>query len=93
MAVLILFFYTDKPIFLNYVEKDLIDLYVFQSDSVNLTCQNSAEPAANMSWSFNGKYFINPADHYIVRIILHNLYTYIIVCYHEPAVRYVTRKT
>jgi len=68
------FFHTDKPVFLSYMEGDPVDLYVFQSDSVNLTCHNSAEPAANMTWSFNGKFFTNPADHYIVRIILHNLY-------------------
>lgn len=55
-----------KPEFLSYMEGDPVDLYVFQSDSVNLTCQNSAEPVAKMTWSFNGKPFINPADHYIV---------------------------
>jgi len=88
VAVLQFFFHTDKPVFLSHMEGDPVDLYVFESDSVNLTCQNSAEPAANMSWSFNEKYFVNPADHYIVRIILHNLCV-IIVCYHGPAVRYM----
>lgn len=68
------FFHTDKPVFLNFMEGDPVDLYVFQSDSVNLSCQNSAEPAANMTWSFNGKFFINPADNYVVRIMLHYPY-------------------
>jgi len=66
------FLYTDKPVFLNHMQGDPVDLYVFQTDSVNLSCQNSAEPAANMTWTFNGKLFTNPADHYLVRIILHN---------------------
>lgn len=60
--------YIDKPVFLDNMEGDPVKLYVFKSDSVNLTCQNSAEPPANMSWSFNDKSFINPTDHYIVRI-------------------------
>uniref|UniRef100_A0A2S2NJ87 Neural cell adhesion molecule 1 n=1 Tax=Schizaphis graminum TaxID=13262 RepID=A0A2S2NJ87_SCHGA len=55
-----------KPVFLNHMEGDPVDLYVFQTDSVNLSCQNSAEPAANMTWTFNGKLFTNPADHYLV---------------------------
>lgn len=58
----------DKPVFLSTMEGDPVNLYVFQSDSVNLSCHNSAEPAANMTWSFNGTTFTNPTDHYIVRI-------------------------
>lgn len=75
-------FHADKPVFLSYMEGDPVNLYVFHSDSVNLTCQNSAEPAANMSWSFDGKPFTNLADHYIVRIneyyniIVHIKYIY-----------------
>lgn len=59
---------TDKPVFLVNMEDDPVKQYVFYSESVNLTCQNSAEPAASMSWSFEGHTFVNPFDYYIVRI-------------------------
>lgn len=68
-----MFLQTDKPVFLTNMEGDPVNMYVFHSIAVNLSCQNSAEPAANMSWSFNGNNFLNPADDYSVSTkILYN---------------------
>ncbi|XP_050521958.1 neural cell adhesion molecule 1-like isoform X2 [Daktulosphaira vitifoliae] len=55
-----------KPVFLELMEGNPIKQYVFSSESANLSCQHSAEPSANVTWSFNGKTFLNSYDHYIV---------------------------
>lgn len=51
------------------MEGDIITMYVFKLDSINLTCYNSAEPPANMSWTFEGVAFTNPIENYMVRIL------------------------
>lgn len=48
------------------MEGDPVDVYVFDSESVNLTCENSAEPPASMKWAFDGSRFIHSDDNYLV---------------------------
>ncbi|VVC42050.1 Fibronectin type III,Immunoglobulin subtype,Immunoglobulin-like domain,Immunoglobulin-like [Cinara cedri] len=55
-----------KPVFKTHMEGDPVEMYVFKSDSISLNCRNSAEPPANMTWSFEDASFLNPYEDYMV---------------------------